>query len=171
MPINVIQSLKIHVDEINRKISDFLSSNQLHASEDLFLFQKNKCKLKNYNEINNYNKSAVSIRSSSDNRMIDIFNINKAFPKFNEAIDFINKSNFLKKFEKIKNKKVRNLNLYLNQSITKTRGFNADYYGEKVKVFIYLSDCLSLDHGPYTFVKLENIVPIIASSGSLTISD
>lgn len=132
--------------------------------------------------------------------MVDIFNINKAFPKFNEAIDFINKSNFLKKFQKIKNKKVRNLNLYLNQSITKTRGFHADYYGEKVKVFIYLSDCLSLDHGPFTFVKkshsnnllrrmnlaassvfphiketlfikLENIVPIIASSGSLTISD
>lgn len=36
--------------------------------------------------------------------MIDIFNINKAFPKFNEAIDFINKSNFLKKFQKVKKK-------------------------------------------------------------------
>ena len=93
-----------------------------------------------------------------------------------------------------------NLNLYLNRSVTSTRGFHADSHGKTLKGFVYLSDVHSLDDGPYCFVRRSHVdgpwrlekqkiselaaatteapfvdvtmaVPVIASRGSLILSD
>ncbi|MGZ7261747.1 hypothetical protein ACXWON_09815, partial [Streptococcus pyogenes] len=52
-----------------------------------------------------------------------------------------------------KNISPRNINVYLNSGIQNTRGFHVDTYEEKLKAFIYLTDCLDFSDGPYTFVK------------------
>ncbi|MGE6571684.1 hypothetical protein [Psychrobacter namhaensis] len=95
---------------------------------------------------------------------------------------------------------IQNMNSYVNTGITKTRGFHVDSYFKKIKMFIYLTDVLSFADGPYTFVKethvdtpyrrmnkslakdllgdtetpiipFDNVYPILASKGSLVVSD
>lgn len=46
-----------------------------------------------------------------------------------------------------------NLNLYINNSIKKTRGLHADSYDRTIKGFVYVTDVDSLEHGPYCYVK------------------
>ena len=94
----------------------------------------------------------------------------------------------------------RNLNFYINSNITKTRGFHADSFSPQLKAFVYLTDCLSLDDGPYTYVRRshtdgpyrrlnqdlcvnlpnktetplldrDRIVPVLGKKGTLVISD
>ena len=89
----------------------------------------------------------------------------------------------------------KNLNLYVNNSITKTRGFHVDSYYRSIKGFIYLTDVNCLGDGPYCFVKgtqVENsleklnkiigdkeapiidplkIVPVLGKKGTLILSD
>jgi len=65
----------------------------------------------------------------------------------------------------------KNLNVYYNKNVTQTRGFHADSYGKgQIKSFIYLSEVLSTDKGPYCFIpgssgnkELENINKHLAS--------
>lgn len=94
----------------------------------------------------------------------------------------------------------KNLNLYVNRGITQTRGFHADSFGKTLKGFVYLGDVTSLDDGPYCFVRRTHVdglwrkanqkiselaqarteapfvdismaVPVLASRGSLILSD
>jgi hypothetical protein len=94
----------------------------------------------------------------------------------------------------------KNLNFYLNSDVTDTRGFHVDSYSTQLKAFVYLTDCLSLNYGPYTYVKgshkensyhrlnqemctnlarktetpllnRDDILPVLANRGSLVISD
>jgi hypothetical protein len=93
-----------------------------------------------------------------------------------------------------------NLNCYINDGVTRTRGFHVDSYGPRIKVFVYLTDVRSLDDGPYTFVlgshvdspyrtanqtlsvglpnrteapiiAWSNALPVLAARGTVVISD
>ena len=130
--------------------------------------------------------------------MIDIFNVDRLLGKSGYIIrkiffkDWL--INLLHKFNKPINPK--NLNLYINHSITKTRGFHIDSNYRSIKGFVYLSDVNSLEDGPYCYVrgthidtlfkKVNNsviglkeapfvnplkIVPVLGKKGTLILSD
>ena len=90
----------------------------------------------------------------------------------------------------------KNLNLYINRSITKTRGFHIDSNYRSIKGFVYLTDVNRLEDGPYCYVKGThvdtlfkkvnnsviglkeapfvdqlNIVPVLGKKGTLILSD
>lgn len=180
-----------------------LKSSEVYE-DDLALIQKKNKKLKGYSSLANYSKAVIDIRSGADEGMIDIFNIDKLIddPSCLNIIKNLKKDKFLVSFlnslpQKLK---INNINSYVNNGITSTRGFHVDSYSKQIKIFIYLTDVLVFDNGPYTFVKsthlntayrrinqqlskdlkseneapvvpFEDIYPILAPKGSLVVSD
>ena len=87
--------------------------------------------------------------------MIDIFNVDKLLEALGETLNKLFSSEWLLNIINYTNEKInpKNLNLYVNNNITKTRGFHVDSYYRSIKAFIYLTDVNCLDDGPYCFVK------------------
>ena len=117
----------------------------------------NKNKFKKYDDYANYPKPILNVREGADNGMLDIFNIDNLLGnKLSSGIfSKIRNDSFLNDFLKSlpKNLKMKNINSYVNSGITKTRGFHVDSYKNQIKFFIYLTDVMELNQGPYTFVK------------------
>lgn len=163
-----------------------------------------KRKFKKYDDYANYAKPILNVRDGADNGMLDIFNIDNLLrDKLSSDIFYkIRKDSFLNDFLKSlpQSLKMKNFNSYVNSGITKTRGFHVDSYKNQIKFFIYLTDVMELNQGPYTFVKgshkenpyrsingqlsenlnintetpivnMKDIYPILAKKGSLVISD
>ena len=197
-----INKISQDLKNIRDEVSFFISSDNAFKDDADFFFQKDHVKLAKYSELANYKKAVVSIRGGQDRGMIDIFNIEKCkYSLGNLLIPFFNQKIIFEILNSVNSKfKPTNLNLYLNNEITKTRGFHVDSYNTKIKIFLYIEDCLNLEDGPYTYVKeshinspftkinqyissnltnytetpfvsLENIIPVLAKKGTLVISD
>ena len=191
---NVVESYKQKLDD------------KINFENETALIQTkpDKIKFKKYFDYANYPKPILNVRTGADNGMLDIFNIDNLlrdklssslFSKIREDL-FLNE--FLKSLPK--SLKMQNINSYVNSGITKTRGFHVDSYKNQIKFFIYLTDVMELNQGPYTYVKgshkenpyrsinsqlsegikiktetpvvnMNDIYPILAKKGSLVISD
>jgi len=181
---------------------DFLESGSKFYDSNNYLIQKGAVKVSGHAALSAHDKAVIHIRSGQDNGMIDVFNVDALFSAFRSSVRPLFESEPLLNLlgasgaASVPN----NLNLYINQAIGNTRGFHVDSYSKQVKVFLYLTDVLNLDDGPYTYVKgthkdnafsrvnkdisrsfdnsteapvlpQESIVPVLASKGSLVISD
>lgn len=197
---DVVEQCADVISSLTNDVSAFVKSDVRIKEGDRFLFQKGKEKLSSYGELSSYPKTVVQIREGQDQGMVDVFNVDLAFPEL-ANLRFSYESDFVRSILS-DDKKVsfRNLNLYINSNINKTRGFHADSFGSQLKAFVYLTDCLSLDDGPYTYVKeshvdgpyrrlnqdlcanlsnktetplldREKIVPVLGKKGTLVISD
>jgi len=123
--------------------------------ENIYI-HKSGGKFTSYSERQNYPKAVADIRQGKDEGMIDIFNIDRAYPEElkkrrsafeNETLlDIIQQSGY----EAVK---PTNLNVYINKDILQTRGFHIDSLGPNLKAFIYLSDVETMDKGPYCYVR------------------
>ncbi|MDC3382547.1 hypothetical protein OAV94_01995 [Candidatus Pelagibacter sp.] len=201
IPQGEMNKISQELNIIKKKVSSFISSNQSFKNEDNVLFQKGDFKIKGYDAQANFHKASVNIRQGQDLGMIDIFNIDKWYSSIGNTIKpYLNNKMIIELINKEESYlKPKNLNLYINNGVTKTRGFHVDSYSRQIKSFVYLEDCLSLECGPYTYVKkshttsslkkinnqissilpnktetpivlLKNIVPVLAKKGSLIIS-
>lgn len=164
------------------------------------LFQIGSEKLKGFYQLANYNKTVITVRQGQDQGMVDIFNCDLAIPDVLEPLKQLFASSYVLDVINSEALKPQNLNAYINESITVTRGFHVDSYSEHLKAFVYLSDVKSLQDGPYTYVKGSHkesafrranrelctnlsptteapiidptaITPVLAPRGSLVISD
>lgn len=201
---SIIDELCRIIEEQSEKCLSALGNNEVYE-DDLFIVQKGLLVKKSYGELANSDKPVINIRSGEkDDGMIDIFNIDKLIKDKNgiKILNNIREDSFLRDFLSSLPKKlaVSNINSYVNTGVTTTRGFHADSYTEQIKIFIYLTDVLLLDNGPYTFVKgthsdssyrrinrclskdlkqgtegavvpFKDIYPILAPKGSLVVSD
>ena len=195
-----ILKLERTIKDIKYTINKFLNNHNLEFEDNTVLIQKNTNKLKTYEELSSYNKTVFNLRSKQDQGMFDIFNVNLAYPEIGKVIDSEKKVFLNKLISENYQSYLNNFNLYINQDITKTRGFHVDDYSYQLKAFIYLTDCLDLDDGPYTYVKksheneiykkfntniskilknrtespflvTENITPLLSEKGSLIVSN
>lgn len=198
---DVIDECSVVISELKEALVEFLASSVRIKETNKILFQKGKEKLSSYAELSTYPKTVVQVREGQDQGMVDIFNVDFAFPEF-LGLRSTYESGFVKEILSAGEESVgfKNLNLYVNSGITKTRGFHVDSYYSQLKAFVYLTDCLSLDDGPYTYVKgshvespyrrlnqeissklpnkteaplldREKIVPVLGKKGTLVISD
>lgn len=189
------------INELEESAKNFISADKRTEENDIILLQKGVEKISGYSALSSYGKTVMQIREGQDEGMIDVFNVDKAFPAAKELRSAYEKLG-LQKILSSENLPIsfRNLNFYINESITSTRGFHADSYSTQIKAFIYLTDCLSLEDGPYTYVKgthrdssyrrlnqeicsklpnkteapllnRDDIISVIAKKGSLVISD
>ena len=199
--VDVIDKCNAIDSKLSRYVSDFVNTGKRLVENENFLIQKGLQKLKSYSELASYDKTVVLVREGQDQGMIDIFNIEYAFPdacllrkayEDSNIKEIISPSEFSISF--------KNLNLYINSGVTLTRGFHVDSYANQFKAFIYLTDVTCLDDGPYTYVKgsqknssyrklnqeisrglpskteapivnRDNIIPVLSSRGGLVISD
>jgi len=164
------------------------------------LYQVGTSKLKGYRQLSTYGKTIINVRRGQDEGMLDVFNCDLALPDQMGALRRVFEDPSILHILNRPNLRPRNLNTYVNEGITRTRGFHVDSYSEHLKAFIYLSDVPSLEDGPYTFVKRSHgdsafrrvnralcddmtpatetpvidplaITPVLAPKGSLVISD
>lgn len=141
----IVKTISIYKDKLN---------NNLFFEDENVLIQQSRVKLTTYKALKNYAKSVINIRKKEDKGMIDIFNIDKLNSELFKEIKEFTKSNFwIQLFSKLDiNISLKNINTYVNDGIINTRGFHADSYNKQYKVFFYLTDVLSLNDGPYTYV-------------------
>lgn len=103
--------------------------------------------------------AVVSLRDGRDNGMIDIFHADRLFALGQKVRNAILNSGVLDAIARCTGTQIfpSNLNFYLNESVTRTRGFHVDSYGGKqFKVFMYLTDVQSLDCGPYCYAPTSH---------------
>lgn len=198
-----------HIEELCQLIesysNDYLTKlKKKYYEDELALIQTEQCKIKGYASLVAYPKATLNIRSGSDEGMIDIFNVDKLLKgtRGEKIIDKIINNPFLNNLLNSLPTPlvIRNINSYVNSGITSTRGFHVDAYKEQIKIFIYLTDVLELDNGPYTYVKgshkdshyrrinqhlsknqkaktetpvipFDQVYPVLAPKGSLVVSD
>lgn len=202
VPPEVMQELQPYVNKIRDRLDSFMEADESVLEDDALLLQKGLVRLSSYQKMASYEKAVVNVRKGQDEGMIDIFNVDKwlgevglmlrPFFESDDLLDVLGLG--------VGRAKAKNLNLYFNNSVTRTRGFHVDSYARQLKGFVYLSDVLSLASGPYTYVKgshvdsafrrinkkissdlpsktespivsLEDIVPVLAGKGALVISD
>lgn len=113
-----------------------------------------------------------------DQGMIDIFNPHIKMDYFNKFLGFINSLKLNKILTKIHGGEWRilNTNIYINEGVINTRGLHVDdYNNQSYKVFVYLSDVLNLDDGPYCYAPgthiLDNIFRQLNEKISTVLSD
>jgi len=86
--------------------------------------------------------------------MIDIFNIDKMNPDIFFQLKNLLKSDFFNEiFYRLGLNGIDNINTYINDEVTQTRGFHVDSYSKQYKVFFYLTDVISFSNGPYTYIS------------------
>ncbi|EDM47388.1 hypothetical protein MDG893_01235 [Marinobacter algicola DG893] len=190
------------IASVRDAIARFIQSDDSLVEEPTVLFQKGTAKLNGYQALSSHEKSVVQVRRGQDQGMVDIFNVDRWKQELGEVLRPYFEDPKILEIMRSDSEQVRarNLNLYVNSNVDQTRGFHVDSYSRQLKGFIYLEDCISLDDGPYTYVKgshrpsaytklnkhvssvlpnltetpsvpLENILPVLAKKGSLVISD
>lgn len=202
LPRDIVDKLRNDIEFLCSEIKEFQDSNERLSERESVLYQRGIARLSGYEELSSYGKSVVQVREGQDDGMVDVFNADILLPELGKRLRPY--------FESLSDKgilgrvggcaKPTNLNIYINESVTETRGFHVDSYASEIKAFIYLTDVSSLDDGPYTYVKgshldgafqrlnktissdlpnqtefpvvpIKDVVPVIANRGALVISD
>ena len=185
------------LDQVSQKIDQGES-----YEDDRIAVQIGVGKLTSYEALATYSKPVATVRAGADQGMIDIFNVDGLVGDHRDDLRTPFSNPWLLKLlaDYHEGLSPQNLNLYLNRSITKTRGFHVDNFERNLKGFVYLSDVAFLSDGPYCYVKgtnkpsvwqaankkvselfaapteapfvnFESILPVLAKAGSLILSD
>ena len=158
------------IDLAYKEVYDFFLSDKTeifnhhdYYEKENVAYQKNMVHLKTYKEINDYPVPVVNMRSDdllqADGGMIDIFNFEKLnnFSEFNgvnEIHHMIRKntsfhnllSNFINDFS------ASSTHIYVNEGVINPRAIHFDNLNSTYKVFVYLTDVLEMEYGPYSYV-------------------
>jgi hypothetical protein len=190
------------VDETKKIIKDIIQNIKKSESPEKknrrnYIVQNKIIKGQSYYDLSNNPKSVVVIRQGNDQGMIDVFNVNRLLGKLGDEIYKVFLKDWLVDLLKNSNEPVnpKNLNLYINHSVTSTRGFHVDSNYRSIKGFIYLTDVNTIEDGPYCFVKgthidtpfskvnkslgekeapfinILDIIPVLGKKGTLILSD
>lgn len=186
------------VEDIYARATKFDASGDAYGEQTGCVYQKGAAKLTTYKALAGEERPVIQIRQGADKGMIDVFNVDRLSPTFQQVRRGLEADSVLRILGG--GLKARNLNVYINKGIQQTRGFHVDSYSPQFKAFLYLTDVLQLDDGPYVYVKgqhrhsvfskvnrklsqslpakteapifpLEDILPVLAPKGSLVISD
>lgn len=97
-------------------------------------------------------KAVVNVRKGFDEGLVDVFNADRIIPSLAEIkhqlangyiMDIINRA--------IPNMVLENINVYINNGVTSTRGFHYDSRAPVIKIFILLTDVPDHSYGPYCY--------------------
>ena len=183
------------IKDIIQNIKKFESPKKGNGRD--YIVQNNIIKGQSYYDLSNNPKSVVVIRQGNDQGMIDVFNVNRLLGKLGDEVYKIFFKDWLVDLLKKSNEPVnpKNLNLYINHSVTSTRGFHVDSNYRSIKGFIYLTDVNTIEDGPYCYVKgthidtpfskvnkslggkeapftnMQDIIPVLGKKGTLILSD
>lgn len=140
-----------------KELSRFSEKTERHpSSTDVYPEIRVVSGSQDYVSLRDSGEPVAVVREGNDRGMIDIFHAD-VFLK-GRGIDLrtvLKTSGTLSLVESVlpSGFALRNINAYINNGVVATRGFHVDSYGgRQIKAFIYLTDVLSLDDGPYCYV-------------------
>ncbi len=112
--------------------------------------------LKGYRECVRHPVAVVNFRDGVDLGMVDVFHPERLivdFPGQMPLVDEVRERLVAQLVRAAVKRKVKSVvrNLYLNDSVTRTRGFHTDGVSIKAKSFTYMTDVLSDADGPYCY--------------------
>jgi len=157
----IINNFISHQDAETAKVKllDWINKidiNQNSGDMGEFILNNNKF---TFQEILAFNKPVMNIRDHDRNKvdggMIDIFKVNELFKNANGVDKIFKKmhASYDKVFSSFKDTTFSSFNLYYNHSVTNPRGAHIDHSdGNEFKCFLYLTDVLTISHGPYSYV-------------------
>ena len=143
------KSLEKKVSVLMKKVK----TKETYECDKYFVNSMSKKRLKGARQMVEYHKPVIQVRHrlEYDTGLIDIFNADRLFD-----LESFRSNEFINKVLKIINSKlkIRNINIYINNSITKTRDYHRDSSKNKqFKAFVYLTDVSKLSCGPYSYIE------------------
>jgi hypothetical protein len=129
-------------DELREEVEALLAGDVVEARPD-----------DDYGDLVARDEPVVKQRSGDwDDGMLDVFNVDRTIPglaafKEDEFVaDIVGRAAG-------EGYAPDTVNVYVNRSVTNTRGFHADTYGGKFKSFVYLTDIPDRSFGPFAYVE------------------
>ena len=108
-----------------------------------------------YGKLAEAGQPVAVFRDGVDAGMVDIFHADKLVPLLDEEVHrIVDDWSVTQLLEELNGSpyRLRNFNVYLNRSVSSTRGWHVDSYGVKqFKVFFYLTDVNDSGDGPYCY--------------------
>jgi hypothetical protein len=129
-------------DQIRTSVETALADGMQEAPDDA-----------GYGDLVAFGEPVLKRRSGErDDGMLDIFNMDGAVPELREfkTDPFVGEMVTEAADEPYS---PDNVNVYVNRSVTDTRGYHADTYTGKFKSFVYLTDVLDRSYGPFAYIK------------------
>lgn len=99
----------------------------------------------------NKDRAYVGGHKAIDQNMIDVHDVDRPFPDLAMVRDAPIIAQIIQAASRIQ-LAAASLHAYINQSTTQTRGFHLDSTSPQFKAFVYLTDVIEPEHGPYAFV-------------------
>ena len=188
--LNSVYKIDI-IEEFNQNIRDFMNNNSIYTHlkkrhdviEDKFYVNNTYTTLDSYNKIQYYYLPVIDNRGShnrtNDVGMIDIYNIDKLFPKLFNLFDIDLILVILNKITGIKWKLLRS-NIQICSNVSNPNSFHFENVDKCIKYTIYLSDVINNDYGPPIYIekthnsknniKNDNIKTFLGNKGDVLIS-
>lgn len=143
-----------HVSSLLSNVKDFYKTINLTSnySTSSYRVVTDDFTLPNLNALVSSELPVIKIRSGFDSKMVDIYNADRLFPSISNILSSMTMNNFSRIVKKyLGHSNLSSINIYINDSITRTRPLHFDDAHKSIKIFIYLSDVLDLTTGPYIY--------------------
>lgn len=144
----------------NDEVNSFLTElNGIIKSEGVYDVKSNPHT--DFNKLRAENRFVINKRMKSrdgDEGMIDLWNYDhKMSPETKALLNKINEHsiNILRDAYPDAGYKLKTHNVYINKSVTETRGIHADsdFFPSRIKSFVYLTDVPDNSYGPFSYIK------------------
>ncbi|WP_022954984.1 phytanoyl-CoA dioxygenase family protein [Perlucidibaca piscinae] len=154
LPTSLLDTVSFATEQLLTEVRELATRLQEPVETPRYLLQGAVQRLSGFKTMESHHTGVVSIRQGQDQGMMDIFGWHKIPEGGGAALLEAISTSPLHAIVEAACPGVRftGMNLYCNEGITTTRGFHVDSFSSRLKAFIYLTDVLSLDFGPYTFV-------------------
>jgi len=143
-------------DEVNKFVDELEG---IISSENVYNVRSNPNT--DFTKLRRQNKFVINRRMKSrdgDEGMIDLWNYDQKMSE--ETKSLLNKINthtvaILREAYPDAGYELKTHNVYINKSITQTRGIHADsnFFPSRIKSFVYLTDIPDNSYGPFSYIK------------------
>jgi len=171
-----LQNLDVAINEIHTITSEVTAGTaEVLLGESVVALQTTKHKrFSGYNEMARLGEPVITLRGGRDKGMLDLFNVNllpiSNRDAFVSLLSMLTSEELLKLIEQYNPALTAvNLNLYLNNGITETRGPHFDDLNATIKGFVYLRDVENLESGPFCYAPGSNNISYL-HAGSMALN-
>jgi hypothetical protein len=152
------------INEFNKEFRNFLEKNNIYTHlkkrhdvvEDTYFVNNTYTSLNTFQKMQYYYLPVIDNRLShnrtTDDGMVDFFNVEKLFPNIYKTFDLEILLSILKKITN-RSWKLFRTNIHLCNNVKNSSSFHIDNAEECIKCTIYLSDVLTNDHGPPVYIE------------------
>ncbi len=127
-----------------------------HYEDEVMLAQADGGRLQGYHAMAKFGKPVLNMRrrtkGKQDGGMIDIFGFERLLSRYEACGECYARLGELIDGNSLRGAKRQQLNVYCNESVVCTRGLHIDSLSDSYKIFLYLTDVITPEDGPFLYV-------------------